>query len=111
MQSQGIFVETPKNCTLMGSELLPHQGNQMKGLVNANKIAKDKLYGKTVLIINGKFKGQKGRVVHVNGDICTLETNISAKLIYLSKSDLRDIEEQPIDKFDDNYHGDRDPFT
>lgn len=100
--SQGIFVENPRNTTLCGSEFLQNASNRVKGgLINTNRIQKDKLLNKVVLIINGPFKGQRGRVVHVNGDTATLETSIRAKQVHIPKNDLRDINPESDQRFND----------
>jgi transcription elongation factor len=102
--SHGIFVENPRNTTLCGSEFLHNASNRVKGaggLLNTNRIQRDKLLNKVVLIINGPFKGQKGRVVHVNGDTATLETSIRAKQVHIPKNDLRDISSENEPRFNE----------
>jgi len=59
-------------------------------VANANRIAKDKLIDKTVMVISGPFKGQKGRVVHMNGDTARLEMSIRAKQVFEHRDNLKE---------------------
>lgn len=47
-------------------------------------------------MIAGEFKGQKGRVVHMNGDIATIETSIRAKHVHINRRDLREINQNDV---------------
>ena len=49
---------------------------------------KDKLLNKKVIIMNGQFKGQKGRCTHVNGEQAEVEMSIRAKKVHLPLSSL-----------------------
>lgn len=67
-----------------------------KGVINANIIKKDRILNSWVLIISGKFKGQKGYVTHVNNDIITLEISISAKKVFIQRSELRELNPEEL---------------
>lgn len=94
-QSFGIFVENTRNVTLQGTEHFQKDPNQRAaGLVNKNRIQKDKLLNKVVKIINGDFKGHHGTVTHMNGDMATIEISIRAKQVHINKVDLMEIDEE-----------------
>jgi transcription elongation factor len=59
-------------------------------VANANRIVKDKLIDQTVMVIGGPFKGQKGRVVHMNGDTARLEMSIRAKQVFEHRDNLKE---------------------
>ena len=94
-QSFGIFVENTRNVTLQGIEHFQKDPNKRAaGLVNKNRIQKDKLLNKVVKIINGDFKGHQGTVTHMNGDMATIEISIRAKQVHINKVDLMEIDEE-----------------
>lgn len=83
-------------------------------MANANRIAKDKLIDKTVMVISGPFKGQKGRVVHMNGDTARLEMSIRAKQVFEHRNNLRECSagtlfQQP--QHDDHTAGNNNSYT
>lgn len=61
VQSNGIFVEDCKNVLILGAEFM--KGSSDQAVVNQNRLTRDHLVGKVVVIIMGKFKGHRGRVV------------------------------------------------
>ena len=61
-------------------------------MVNLNRIARDKLIEKQVYVISGKFKGQRGLVVHMNGDMASVEMSIRMKPEGIHKNNLIEIE-------------------
>ena len=71
---------------------------QQAGVANPYRIQKHDLVNKNVLIIRGQFKGQRGRVTHVNGEIAEIEMSIRAKKVNLS---VHDVEKW---RDDDGYH-------
>jgi len=89
-----------------------HHGNN--NVANANRIAKDKLIDTTVMVISGPFKGQKGRVVHMNGDTARLEMSIRAKQVFEHRDNLRECSagtlfQQP--KHDDHTGGNNNSYN
>ena len=93
--SNGIFVELARNVTLKGYELIQNhqiehkiQPNRAGGYVNQNRIQKHKLLNKKVMITRGEFKGQVGRVTHVNGMIAEIEMSLRAKKEFININDV-----------------------
>lgn len=105
-QSYGIFVENPKNVVIAGTEFLQNvpRDNRARGVVNTNRIGRDRILNKWVLIISGTFKGQKGLVTHVNGDTITLETSIRAKKIHIQRSELRELNQDEMNPESNSKH-------
>lgn len=66
-RSAGIFVELSKNVTIRGHEFIANRAQEVHKNANLNRIQKHPLINKEVRIISGEFKGQCGRVTHVNG--------------------------------------------
>ena len=92
-RSAGIFVEQAKNLTIRGHEFISkHNADQNK---NINRIQKHDLQGKEVHIISGEFKGQKGLVTHVNGQLAEIETSIRAKKVFIDVSALVPVVDGP----------------
>ena len=89
-RSAGIFVEQSKNVTIRGHEFISNRASEIninqKG--NMNRIATHELVGKWVRIISGEFKGQGGRVTHVNGQLAEIEMSIRAKKVFIDLSHL-----------------------
>ena len=59
--------------------------------MNQNRVQKHKLLNKKVMITRGEFKGQVGRVTHVNGIIAHLEMSLRARVKEVVN--INDIEE------------------
>ena len=65
---------------IQGQEFLQSEpGQAQQGIANQNRIIRDKLVNKQVLVIRGIYKGQRGRVTHMNGDSATVEMSIRLK--------------------------------
>ena len=58
--SNGIFVENCRNVMILGAEFM--KGVQGQAIATQNRLIKDALLGKIVVITEGKFKGHRGRV-------------------------------------------------
>ena len=96
-RSAGIFTESAKNVTIRGHEYISN-GNQSQSRPNQNRIQKHEWLCKEVHIKAGEFKGQKGRVTAVNGQLAEIETSIRAKKVYIELTDLTEI----LDEHNDN---------
>lgn len=70
--STGIFVEVSRHVMILGTEFLKGDPNN-KSVAPQNKIFKDKMIGKVILVIKGMFKGQRGRVTQINGEEAIVE--------------------------------------
>jgi ribosomal protein L21E len=66
-RSAGIFVELSRNVTIRGHEFISNRAQEVHPKGNLNRIQIHDLVNKEVHIISGEFKGQRGRVTHVNG--------------------------------------------
>ena len=73
---------------MQGHELFAHDIRQAHGVANPYRIKKHELVNHNVLVIEGPFKGQRGRVTHVNGDIADLEMSTRAKKVNIEISML-----------------------
>ena len=71
MQSNGIFVQNARNTEILGAEFM--QVSKSEGVANQNRLVKDPLVGKLVVIINGKFKGHRGRVTYADDKSAKVE--------------------------------------
>ena len=87
-RSAGIFVEQSKNVTIRGHEFITNRASEINQKGNMNRIAIHELVGKWVRIISGEFKGQGGRVTHVNGQLAEIEMSIRAKKVFIDLSHL-----------------------
>jgi transcription antitermination factor NusG len=66
-RSAGIFVEQSRNVTIRGHEFISNRGHEINPKGNFNRIQIHEFVNKEVQIISGEFKGQRGRVTHVQG--------------------------------------------
>ena len=76
----------------MGSEYM--KGNTGSAVVNQNRFGKDPLMGQIVMIVMGKFKGHRGRVVHADDKSCTVELNTLCKKIPIDKTWVELVEDK-----------------
>jgi len=60
VHANGIFVEHCNNVTIRGDEFM--KGNAGETKAAENKLARDELVGKDVVVIGGQYKGHRGRV-------------------------------------------------
>ena len=103
-RTNGIFCEINENVELLGSELLI-EGSE-KGKVNHRKIPNDirELIGKTVHVIEGKWKGYNGILINADDKSIKLELSAKQKTITLPFSSIekgdvnsaKDFDEQSI---------------
>jgi transcription elongation factor SPT5 len=87
-RTNGIFCEINENVELLGSELLI-EGSE-KGKVNHRKIPNDirELIGKTVHVIEGKWKGYNGILINADDKSIKLELSAKQKTISLPFSSI-----------------------
>ena len=104
--SNGIYVELARNVTLKGYELIQNQQmepNKAGGYINQNRIQKHKLLNKKVMITRGEFKGQVGRVTHVNGIIAELEMSLRARVKeFVNINDIEQVQSEDPYMFNSN---------
>lgn len=60
-QTNGIFIENPRNVLILGTEFLKGD-NENGAIASQNRIFRDRLKDKLVMILKGNFKGQRARV-------------------------------------------------
>lgn len=92
-QSNGIFVENCNKVRIQGHDIIEKEQARPEYVgarqpVNQNRIQRDKLLNKKVIIQRGQFKGHIGRCTHVNGDQASIELSIRAKKVNLPVKDL-----------------------
>lgn len=90
-QSGGIFAEATRNVLILGTEFLKGSESGSRVIACQNRIIRDKLVNKLVMVIKGEFKGQKGRVTQVNGEEAILELSTRAKKVSMPRADVREI--------------------
>lgn len=84
VQSNGIFVESCRNVAILGAEFM--KGDTGKAIASQNKMVKDQLTGKLVVIIGGQFKGHRGRVCYADDKTATVELSTRCKKIPIEKN-------------------------
>ena len=89
-RTNGIFCEIKDNLELLGSELLSE--NTDKGKVNQRRVPNDikELIGKTVHVIEGKWKGYNGILIDANDKSIKLELSAKQKTIELPYSYIKE---------------------
>ena len=89
-RTNGIFCEIKDNLELLGSELLAE--NTEKGKVNQRRVPNDikDLIGKTVHVIEGKWKGYNGILIDANDKSIKLELSAKQKTIELPFSYIKE---------------------
>ena len=105
-RSAGIFVEQSKNVTIRGHEFIANRAAEAHQKGNMNRIGIHDLVGKVVSIISGEFKGQSGRVTHVNGQLAEIEMSIRAKKVFIDLSHLLVVNESDNQQASRNNDGD-----
>ena len=90
VKTNGIFCEIKDNLELLGSELLAE--NTEKGKVNQRRVPNDikELIGKTVHVIEGKWKGYNGILIDANDKSIKLELSAKQKTIELPFSYIKE---------------------
>ena len=89
VQSNGIFVESCRNVEILGSEFMI--GDAHRSIAAQNRMVKDSLCGKLVVIIRGEFKGHRGRVCYADDKVATVELLTKCKKIPIEKKDVQEI--------------------
>ena len=84
VQSNGIFVESCRNVKILGAEFM--KGDTGKAIASQNKMVKDPLIGKLVVIIGGVYKGHRGRVCYADDNQATVELSTRCKKIPIEKN-------------------------
>ena len=89
-RTNGIFCEINENVELLGSELLIESSE--KGKVNHRKIPNNirDLIGKTVHVIEGKWKGYNGMLIDADDKSIKLELSAKQKTITLPFSSIKE---------------------
>ena len=90
VQSNGIFVQNARNTEILGAEFM--QVSKSEGVANQNRLVKDPLVGKLVVIINGKFKGHRGRVTYADDKSAKVELSSQCRVIPIDKSYVKEVE-------------------
>ena len=90
IRTNGIFCEIKDNLELLGSELLAE--NTEKGKVNQRRVPNDikELLGKTVHVVEGKWKGYNGILIDANDKSIKLELSAKQKTIELPFSYIKE---------------------
>lgn len=88
VQSNGIFVINSRNTEILGVEFLEMNEGEGQGLAVAkqNRLLRDPLVGKVVVIVSGKFKGHRGRVTYADDKSAKVELSSQCRVIPIDKS-------------------------
>ena len=70
----------------MGSEFVKKNEGQNQSIGSLNKMLKDDLLNKQVVIIGGEFKGHRGRVVYADDTNARVELSTKCKIMAVDKS-------------------------
>ena len=89
VQSNGIFVESCRNVVILGAEFM--KGVQGKAIASQNRLVRDTLVGKLVVIVGGKFKGHRGRVCYADDKQATVELSTQCKKIPVDKCLVKEL--------------------
>ena len=76
------------------------KGSTGQAVVNQNRMVKDQLVGKIVVIIHGKFKGHRGRVTYADDKQATVELSTQCRKIPIDKHNVREVENQATNQKD-----------
>lgn len=90
-QSNGIFVELCRNVEILGADFMKGQSGKAIGL--QNRMVKDSLVGKTVVIIGGEYKGHKGRVCQADDSKAMVELSTRCKKIPIQRCYIKPADE------------------
>lgn len=86
VQSNGIFVESCRNVEILGRDFVKGDPDTNKAIASQNKIVRDPLVGKVVIIKGGIYKGHRGRVCYGNDKTVTVELSTVCKKIPIDKA-------------------------
>jgi len=89
VQSNGIFVENCTNVEILGAQFM--KGSQGQAIASQNRMVKDPLVGKLVVIVGGEFKGHRGRVSYANDVQALVELTSKCKKIPIDKSLVKEV--------------------
>ena len=92
VQSNGIFVELCRNVEILGADFM--KGEQGRAVGLQNKMVKDNLVGKTVVIIGGDFKGHRGRVYQADDRQAIVELSTKCKKLPIQRCFIQPIGEE-----------------
>lgn len=82
VETNGIFAENCRNVEILGSDLLMNSGGTI-GRVNKRIVPEElrKLVGQTIDIIQGSYKGLKGRVTDITDKQASIELSSKPKIV------------------------------
>ena len=93
----------------MGSEFVKKNQGQNQSIGSLNKMLKDDLLNKQVVIIQGEFKGHRGRVVYADDTHARVELSTKCKIMAVDKNFVKLIVNPEVGKQNDggrsNYGG------
>lgn len=103
VQSNGIFVESCRNVEILGRDFV--KGDPDKAIASQNKIVRDPLVGKVVIINGGIYKGHRGRVCYGNDKTVTVELSTVCKKIPIDKALVQAVNPEESQKGQGDGHG------
>ena len=103
-QSNGIFVESCRNIEIMGADFVKGAASG-QSIASQNRIIRDPLVGKIVVITSGNYKGHRGRVCFGNDKTVTVELSTICKKIPVDKSMVKELNPEEKTKSQNDYGG------
>ena len=90
VQSNGIFVQNSRVTEILGAEFMKESHGD--AVANLNRLVKDPLVGKMVVINSGPFKGHRGRVTYADDRSAKVELSSQCKVIPIDKKFVKLVE-------------------
>ena len=93
---------------ILGAEFM--KGNQGKAVASQNRLVKDPLVGKMVVIVGGKFKGHRGRVTYADDKQAMVELSSQCKKIPIDKIQIKEVNPEEASGGLNAYDGSRSQY-
>ena len=80
-----------RNTEILGAEFMKPDSKQKDGVASQNRLVRDQLVGKQVVIISGKFKGHRGRVTFADDNTAKVELSSQCKVLPVDKHSVKEL--------------------
>lgn len=94
-----------RNLEILGADFV--KGETGRPIASQNRIIKDPLVGKVVIVCRGQYKGHRGRVCYGNDKTVTVELSTICKKIPIDKALVQELKNPEESKKSLNDYGDR----
>lgn len=89
VQSNGIFVESSQNVEIQGARFM--KGSQGQAIASQNRLGRDPLLNKTVIVVQGIYKGHRGTVTYADDRQAIVELSTKCKKVPIDKIFVKEI--------------------